>query len=677
MSDTDYDFFHSARPEEDLEALLSATSQVDDILQRYLHQSEEKPLLFSTSAVEQEEQKYYRNQPRWVSELPDFEISSTSRLGTLCSRYALTSFEMAVILLGCMHRLEPAYRRYFNTLTQQQSGSPTFELALAMFCPGQGMRNAQRISLLPDAPLLDYGLLECTPRRRNGEEQAYTVSDTLFSYLTGYIHIPDELTGWVNWLAPTGETVHGIGPLLSHVNRQQPLPPLIEGRLAPGVDAESWVADMAQTIGSCALWLNWPALLRDERNSEKRLTDAINLAQLVGALLVVQPETLSTNEEGDAPQESHARRLSNIVHQRYRELGMPLCCLMRQSDPQLMFPELSRWTLHVTLPDVATRTQQLKTLLGPHTHWDYPALTRRVALSLTSMRLAIKEAEYDSAQRGAEMPQEQDFRRAFLRRARQNFGALAQRIEPRRTRDALIISEELNAQLTEITTAIRWREYNPDIAAQAGPQGISALFHGDPGTGKTLAAESLAHELGVDLIRVDLSTVVNKYIGETEKNLARIFDLAAQDAGVLFFDEADALFGKRSETKDAKDRHANIEIAYLLQRIESHPGLVILATNHRGHLDDAFSRRFTFITRFPYPDVVEREKMWQAAWPQHLSRHSEVDAAQLARLQLTGANIRNITQLAGWLADEEGCLRLHHIEKAIKRELAKMGRTLA
>ncbi len=123
-----------------------------------------------------------------------------------------------------------------------------------------------------------------------------------------------------------------------------------------------------------------------------------------------------------------------------------------------------------------------------------------------------------------------------------------------------------------------------------------------------MAAEVIAGHLGVDLIKVDLSTVVNKYIGETEKNISRIFDLAEADSGVLFFDEADALFGKRSETKDAQDRHANIEVSYLLQRLENYPGLVILATNNRSHLDSAFNRRFTFITRFTYPDEALRKK---------------------------------------------------------------------
>ena len=156
-----------------------------------------------------------------------------------------------------------------------------------------------------------------------------------------------------------------------------------------------------------------------------------------------------------------------------------------------------------------------------------------------------------------------------------------------------------------------------------------------------------------------------------------IFDLAEADAGVLFFDEADALFGKRSEVKGAQDRHANIEVSYLLQRLESYPGLVILATNNRSHMDQAFIRRFTFVTRFAFPDATLREKMWRAIWPGEVKVDTNVDFAVLAkRTELTGASIRNIAMLASWLAqaDQSSLVKTHHIERATARELAKSGR---
>jgi SpoVK/Ycf46/Vps4 family AAA+-type ATPase len=171
--------------------------------------------------------------------------------------------------------------------------------------------------------------------------------------------------------------------------------------------------------------------------------------------------------------------------------------------------------------------------------------------------------------------------------------------------------------------------------------------------------------------------VVNKFVGETEKNISRIFDLAEADAGVLFFDEADALFGKRTETKDAHDRHANIEVSYLLQRLENHPGLVVLATNHRSQLDEAFTRRLTFIVRFSYPDAALRERMWRGIWPQQVRLAGDIDFADFAnKAAITGANIRNAALLAACLASEEGasCVGRTHIERALHRELVKIGR---
>jgi SpoVK/Ycf46/Vps4 family AAA+-type ATPase len=171
----------------------------------------------------------------------------------------------------------------------------------------------------------------------------------------------------------------------------------------------------------------------------------------------------------------------------------------------------------------------------------------------------------------------------------------------------------------------------------------------------------------------------HKYIGETEKNLSKIFDLASADAGVLFFDEADALFGKRSEVKDAHDRHANIEVSYLLQRLERYPGLVVLASNNRSHLDSAFCRRLTFMLHFSFPDVAIRERIWRTIWPQQIALSSAINFSELARcVELTGGSIRNVALLSSWLAASEGAPQIEcvHVERALRRELAKTGRMI-
>jgi SpoVK/Ycf46/Vps4 family AAA+-type ATPase len=212
----------------------------------------------------------------------------------------------------------------------------------------------------------------------------------------------------------------------------------------------------------------------------------------------------------------------------------------------------------------------------------------------------------------------------------------------------------------------------------AGGCGLAALFAGPSGTGKTMAADVLACELGLDLYKIDLSTVVSKYIGETEKNLARIFDEAATSNAVLFFDEADAMFGKRSQVRDAHDRYANLEISYLLQKMEEHEGVVVLATNLRKNLDDAFIRRLHVTIEFPVPDVTDRRRIWEQIWPEATPREEGLDLDLLAqRIDLPGGNIRNIALAGAFLAAADGgVVTMAHLLRATRREYQKMGKVL-
>jgi len=208
--------------------------------------------------------------------------------------------------------------------------------------------------------------------------------------------------------------------------------------------------------------------------------------------------------------------------------------------------------------------------------------------------------------------------------------------------------------------------------------GTSALFAGPPGTGKTMAAEVIAGELGLDLYAIDLATVVDKYVGETEKNLDKIFAEADQVHGVLFFDEADALFGKRSEVRDAHDRYANVEVAYLLQRMESFDGIAILATNLRANIDEAFARRLDAVVDFPMPDDEHRLELWELGLPAGVPRADDVDLEFCARaFELSGGNIKNITLAAAYLAamdDRE--VQMADLIKGTQREYRKLGRLL-
>lgn len=262
--------------------------------------------------------------------------------------------------------------------------------------------------------------------------------------------------------------------------------------------------------------------------------------------------------------------------------------------------------------------------------------------------------------------------------AAERLDALAQKLEPKARWQDLVLAEESLELLRRIVAQVRERHrvYQQWGYAQRMNRGlgISALFSGESGTGKTMAAEVVANELRLHLFRIDLSSVVSKYIGETEKNLRRLFDAAEQGGAILFFDEADALFGKRSEVKDSHDRYANIEINYLLQRMESFSGLAILATNMKSSLDGAFLRRLRFVVNFAFPGPAERKRIWQNALPQDVPSEG-VDADRLARFNLSGGNIHAVALNAAFAAaSDRAAVDMQRVLAAVRTELRKLGK---
>jgi ATPase family associated with various cellular activities (AAA)/Winged helix domain, variant len=269
---------------------------------------------------------------------------------------------------------------------------------------------------------------------------------------------------------------------------------------------------------------------------------------------------------------------------------------------------------------------------------------------------------------------------ALREQARPSLDGLAQRIEPAATWEDLVLPAPIVDTLRQIVLRVhqRARVYEDWGFARRSARGlgVSALFAGPSGTGKTTAAEILARELRLDLYRIDLSAVVSKYIGETEKNLRRLFDAADEGGAILLFDEADALFGKRSEVKDSHDRYANIEISYLLQRMEAYRGLAILTTNQRQALDPAFMRRLRFVLQFPFPDAAQRAEIWRRIFPSETPVDG-IDAELLAQLNVTGGTIRNIALSAAFIAaDVDEPVRMGHLLRAARTEHAKIEKPL-
>lgn len=308
-------------------------------------------------------------------------------------------------------------------------------------------------------------------------------------------------------------------------------------------------------------------------------------------------------------------------------------------------------------------------------------LANKFRFTATQIERTVQTAVDLAASRGSDVTI-QDLYAGAQAHSTLSMGHLAKRIIPRYTWENLILPPDQLSQLQEISSRARFghlvREEWGFQQKIGNINGVSALFAGDSGTGKTLSAEVIANDLGLVIYKIDLSAVVSKYIGETEKNLGKIFAEARASNAILFFDEADALFGKRSEVKDAKDRYANIEISYLLQEIESYDGIAILATNLRQNLDEAFTRRLDFLIDFPSPEAPYRRLLWEAHFPRQAPLSADIDLDNIAeRYTLAGGNIRNAALASAYFAAADGGVITNaHIRNAIRREHQKMGRLL-
>ena len=328
-------------------------------------------------------------------------------------------------------------------------------------------------------------------------------------------------------------------------------------------------------------------------------------------------------------------------------------------------------------PSFAERRQAWADLTGTAETGDVAAKFR---LSMTQIVEAAEVARLASTARGAEAPEPGDLDLGARQASSSRLGELAARLPPGYRWEDLVVPERQRELLQSISAYLRHRDrvlsdwgYEKTVART---QGLKVLFAGESGTGKTMAAQVLAAELGLEIFRVDLATTVSKYIGETEKNLDRIFGAAEGSNAILFFDEADALFGKRSEVGDSHDRYANIEVAYLLQKMEGYPGAVILATNFRRNIDDAFVRRLDFVIDFPFPEAEDRRRIWDRVLPEEAPRAEDVDLDFLSeKFKLSGGAIRNCSLAAAFqAADDDSPISMRHLVRAVAQEYGKQGR---
>jgi SpoVK/Ycf46/Vps4 family AAA+-type ATPase len=313
---------------------------------------------------------------------------------------------------------------------------------------------------------------------------------------------------------------------------------------------------------------------------------------------------------------------------------------------------------------------------------DLNALAGRFRLYPDQVGAAVSAARNQARWRGDKQPSASDLSAAARAQSGRNIGTMARKIEPAYGWDDIVLPASTLNQLRAICGRVGHglrvlEEWGFDRKLSMG-KGVTVLFAGPSGVGKTMAAEVIARDLQIDLYKIDLSGVVSKYIGETEKNLERIFTAAGNANAILFFDEADALFGKRSEVRDSHDRYANIEISYLLQKMEMYDGIAILASNLRQNLDESFVRRLAFTVHFPFPDEAHRRRIWTGIWPKEAPLDTDVDFDFLAKqFKLSGGNIKNVALAAAFLAaEEDSAIAMRHLVVAVEREYQKMSKPL-
>jgi len=338
-------------------------------------------------------------------------------------------------------------------------------------------------------------------------------------------------------------------------------------------------------------------------------------------------------------------------------------------------------------PDFAERSQLWRKELGQDCspELDCGELANKFRLTGGQIKDAVETAWQFARWRDPASPQiaMADLYESCRIHSSRKLSTLGRKIKPHHTWADIVLPEDRTRQLREICNCVKYRsvvfdQWGFDRKLSLG-KGLNVLFAGPSGTGKTMAAEIMAGEVGLDVYKIDLSTIVSKYIGETEKNLARIFAEAETSNAILFFDEAEALFGKRSEVRDSHDRYANIEINYLLQKMEEHEGVVILATNFRKNMDDAFVRRIHFTVEFPLPSEADRRRIWERIWPEETPQSPDLDFEFMARrFEMPGGNIRNVAMAAAFLAASDGgVVNMSHLLHGTRREYQKMGKVVS
>ncbi|HEV8483544.1 MAG TPA: AAA family ATPase [Blastocatellia bacterium] len=620
-------------------------------------------------------------------------------LPRLSQLFNLTRFEEQSLLICLAIELDRKYEKLYGYLQDDVTRkSPSVDLVLSLVCHTTEEAVEARLAFDQHAPLLKHRLLQMTE----------SLPDRPLPLLSRPLKLDDRI---VNFLLDFGQMDAQLGrvarlfPPHAEPSRLTERDEEIRGRLA-GL-ARSHFKETRAGKGNLVLFfsgpygsgksslakaicfdLGFPLVVGDVSGMLAAQIPFEEIIWLLGREALLQQAALCLeNFDGLlADDDRHRPQLKRLLEAVRTFSGLTFLCGSRPWKPLGLLEGEVFISEDFPIPDEKARKQLWADGLEGGSaialDVDPGALASKFRLTPGQIRDALVEAQNLARWRSPDAAQVtvDDLHAACRAQSSPKLGALARKVEAKYVWDDIVLPPDQLSQIREICNQAKYRhivygEWGFDRKLSLG-KGLNALFSGPPGTGKTMAAEVIANELQLDLYKIDLSQVVSKYIGETEKNLHNIFREAQSSAAILFFDEADALFGKRSEVKDAHDRYANIEIGYLLQKMEEYDGIAILATNLRQNMDEAFVRRMQFIVEFPFPDEDYRRRIWEVIFPSEAPIAEDVDFAVLARdVRLAGGNIKSIALAAAFFAASDGqVIRMPHLIGAARREYQKLGR---
>ncbi len=614
------------------------------------------------------------------------EIENDLRLSKLAQQFGLSGVEIDICLMCLAPEIHPGYGRLYaylhNDITRPQ---PTVALTLELFARDWQERIEIRRLLAGNSPLVEHGLISVTGNRENPLENVVSLDETLLSFLLGEplerilapCPIPGESLEDLILDSADREALQNLRQVLVNIGDQPEGPRIVVIRGPEGTGKCSAAAALVRAVGRTPLlrvFESW------EPGRAVELRQWLRRVRIVGGWPIVDFSHLPA-ELADLALPEAIKILANSGCQCELALsGEATRPPNAANSPGLLFtldlkvpgPSFRReaWMCFLQEEGVACEVDEVRTTAAI-----FPFAVGKIK---NTARAVAARLRFENSGNGP--INSKTLNEACRAQCTHRLGQIADLLPTKCGWKDLVLPPDELARLKEIAGAVRNRErvleqwaFGDKICPRAG---VSALFFGPSGTGKTMAASILANELAMEIYRVDLSRVVSKYIGETEKNLDTLFEEARRAHAIVFFDEAEAVFGKRSEVKDAHDRYSNIEVAYLLQRIEAFDGVAILATNLRKNMDNAFMRRLQFAVEFPAPTYEQRLRIWRGVWPSAAEVAPDVDLEFMARnFEMTGGHIRNIALMSAFLAAQEGqAISMAYVVQATYREFQKLGR---